>query len=127
MMIKQEIACFKPDEQIEGGAFGTIQQGQFIEVASSRKNSDTPEHEVEHTLNLGHFLTGLMKEIDKEERITRESIVTKENVQQIIDFAIGTGDTKSPTAPAYKAKTIVTNPNKEKVEGTVIENNKKDE
>ena len=110
----------KPDNEIQDQLFGTTTQGQFIEVAASRKDTDTPAHELGHTLNLGHFLTGLMKEIDKAGKITRESIVTEENVQQIIDYAFGRLAGHESTAPeGGKVKTTVSNPNNEKTEGKV--------
>ncbi|MBP6696220.1 MAG: hypothetical protein KA175_01295 [Flavobacteriales bacterium] len=60
-----------------------------------------------------------MQEIDLAATITRESEVTTENVQQILDFAFGKGDMTKPTAPLEKANVEVTNPEGHKVEGTV--------
>ncbi len=113
----------KQDAQITDQLFGATSIGQFTEIAYSRKSSDTPQHEIGHTLNLGHFLRGLMKEIDRYGTKTREPIIYSENVQQIIDFAIGKGDMSSSTAPAIKAKTIVINPKNEKLEGKIVEAN----
>lgn len=108
-------------DNVIGERFGATTYGDQSDVKTSRKDTDTPPHEIGHVLNLGHFLFGLMKEIDMEGKITREPIVTKENVQQIIDFAIGRGVMNSPTSPEVEAKTTLTNPQELKVEGSVVE------
>ena len=111
-----------PDSDIQGGAFGATEKLERSFVAESRKTTDTPAHELGHDLNLGHFPEGIMKEIDKEGKITRESIVTKENVQQIIDFAIGkTAGHESTMPEGGVAKTKVSNSSNVKTEGTVID------
>ncbi len=110
------------DNDVKGGGFGGTEQGQFIEIAKSRKDTDTPAHELGHDLNLGHFPEGIMKEIDKAGTIKRESVATKENVQQIVDYAVGKTGGHEGTAPGSKANTKVVNPQGNKTEGTVIEN-----
>jgi hypothetical protein len=110
----------RSDENIEGGGLGGTERGKFVDVAESRKETDTGAHEIGHTLNLGHFAQGLMKEIDKAATITRESIVLIEYVKQIIDFSIGKGDMNSDTAPVTKANTTLDNPQNLKTEGSVM-------
>jgi RHS repeat-associated protein len=112
----------------DGKEFGETSYGFQSLVAKRRKDTDTGPHEVGHVLNLGHFSNGLMQEIDNAGTITRESKVTNENVQQILDFAFGTGNKKSTSAPATEANTNVTNPSNAKTSGGVVTEKKvKDE
>src|SRR5690554_931706 len=108
------------DDVVRGGDFGATTHGNQIEVAQSRKDTDTGPHEIGHTLNLGHFAEGLMKEIDKAGTIKRESTVLINYVQQMIDFAVGKGDMSSETAPVTQANTTLVNPDNQSTNGKVI-------
>lgn len=109
-----------PDDNIEGGGFGGTTYGNQVEVAQSRKDTDTGPHEIGHTLNLGHFAEGLMKEIDKAGTITRESTVLISYVQQMIDFAVGKGNMSNDTAPVTQANAVLVNPENNNTNGVVI-------
>ena len=109
-------------DKVPNGGFGFTEDGERSFVIPSRKDTDTPAHEVGHDLNLGHFPEGIMKEIDTERGITRESVVTTENVQQIIDYAMGKEHQHKNTAlEGLKANTKLTNLQEVKVEGKVVE------
>ena len=105
-------------EQNEG--LNGLTEEDISYISEDRKDSDTPAHELGHQFNLGHSLVGIMKDGEGTINLERDPIVTKENVQQIIDWAIGEGNPNSTTSKEGKpSETTLKNPQNVKTEGEV--------